>query len=60
MMSLRHAIGLSLSTLLGLIMATGALAALPQIPPDAELESAGAVFGDVIIANENIFDLEDP
>src|SRR5262245_4059557 len=60
MKSLRHATGLSLSALLGLLVAGAAFAALPQIPPDAELESSGAVFGEIIIANENIFDLEDP
>ena len=41
-------------------MAVRAFAAVPQVPPDAELENADAVFGEVIIANENIFDLENP
>jgi hypothetical protein len=32
----------------------------PGVPPDAELEASGAVFGKIIINNENIFDLSDP
>jgi hypothetical protein len=32
----------------------------PAVPSDAELESSGAVIGNVAIDNENIFDLDDP
>src|SRR5437773_1568589 len=32
----------------------------PGIPSDAELEAAGAVVGEVLIDNQNIFNLEDP
>ncbi|HYB34112.1 MAG TPA: hypothetical protein VED45_11895 [Steroidobacteraceae bacterium] len=32
----------------------------PGVPPDAELEASGAVYGKIIINNENIFDLSDP
>jgi hypothetical protein len=32
----------------------------PGIPSDAELETSGAVFGTIVINNENIFDLSDP
>jgi hypothetical protein len=32
----------------------------PGIPSDAELEAAGAVIGEVLLDNQNIFNLEDP
>ena len=32
----------------------------PGIPPDAELEAAHAVVGEVLIDNQNIFNLDDP
>jgi hypothetical protein len=32
----------------------------PGVPSDAELEASGAVFGKILINNENIFDLSDP
>jgi outer membrane protein assembly factor BamA len=32
----------------------------PDVPPPAELERTGAVIGEILIYNENIFDLEDP
>ena len=32
----------------------------PGVPPDEELEAAGAVVGKVLIDNQNIFNLEDP
>src|ERR1700687_588396 len=32
----------------------------PGIPPDAELEASGAVIGEILIANQNIFNLDDP
>src|SRR6516225_1655325 len=34
--------------------------AAPGVPPAAELESAGAVIGEVLVDNQNIFNLEDP
>ncbi|HEY2340805.1 MAG TPA: POTRA domain-containing protein, partial [Steroidobacteraceae bacterium] len=34
--------------------------ATPGVPSPAELESAGAVIGRVLVDNQNIFDLEDP
>jgi surface antigen-like variable number repeat protein len=33
---------------------------MPGIPSDDELEAAGAVIGEIIIDNQNIFDLSDP
>lgn len=36
------------------------VAAEPAVPDGAELERLGAVIGDVVVYNENIFDLEDP
>jgi len=32
----------------------------PDVPPPEELEAAGAVIGQVIVDNQNIFNLEDP
>ncbi len=32
----------------------------PGIPSDAELEASGAVIGEVLIDNQNIFNLDDP
>jgi len=32
----------------------------PGIPSDAELEAAGAAIGEIVIDNQNIFNLEDP
>jgi hypothetical protein len=32
----------------------------PGVPTDAELEAAGAVIGEILIDNQDIFDLEDP
>ena len=32
----------------------------PGIPPDAELEAAGAAIGKILIDNQNIFNLDDP
>ncbi|HYL71032.1 MAG TPA: hypothetical protein VEY89_07005 [Candidatus Dormibacteraeota bacterium] len=32
----------------------------PGLPSDAELEKAGAVVGEIVIDNQNIFDLNDP
>ncbi len=32
----------------------------PRVPPDDELASSGAVVGEIIIRNENIFDTADP
>jgi hypothetical protein len=32
----------------------------PGVPPDAQLEASGAVIGNVVIDNENIFNLDDP
>src|SRR6476646_6160463 len=34
--------------------------ATPGVPSPAELESAGAVIGKVLVDNQNIFNLEDP
>ena len=34
--------------------------ATPGVPPAAELEAAGAVIGEVLVDNQNIFNLEDP
>jgi surface antigen-like variable number repeat protein len=34
--------------------------AIPGVPSPAELESAGAVIGKVLVDNQNIFNLEDP
>ncbi len=33
---------------------------IPGIPSDAELEASGAVIGEIVIDNQNIFDLNDP
>ena len=33
---------------------------LREIPPDAELEASGAVIGEIVIDNQNIFNLADP
>jgi hypothetical protein len=38
----------------------GLPAETPGIPGDAELEAAGAVVGEVLVDNQNIFNLEDP
>ena len=38
----------------------GPAAEIPGIPSDAELEAAGAVVGEIVIDNQNIFDLNDP
>src|SRR5262249_57141065 len=62
--------------MLGLVAAIAALALLlastaasqarpprsnaPGVPSDAELESSGAVIGNIAIDNENIFNLDDP
>jgi hypothetical protein len=32
----------------------------PGIPPDAELEASGTVIGEILIDNQNIFNLDDP
>ena len=32
----------------------------PGIPADAELEASGAVIGEILIDNQNIFNLDDP
>jgi hypothetical protein len=32
----------------------------PGVPTDAELEASGAVFGEILIDNQNIFNLDDP
>src|ERR1700752_2351531 len=32
----------------------------PGIPSDAELEAAGGVVGEILVDNQNIFNLEDP
>jgi hypothetical protein len=34
--------------------------ATPGIPTDAELEASGAVIGNIVIDNENIFNLDNP
>ena len=73
MKSLRHATRSCLPALLIALLLQGTAAADPaieappsasaapaQLPSDEELESAGATFGEIRIANENIFDLEDP
>jgi outer membrane protein assembly factor BamA len=41
-------------------IAYGVPGATPGVPADAELEAAGAVVGEIIIDNQNIFDLRDP
>ncbi|HKE46239.1 MAG TPA: hypothetical protein VKB41_17010, partial [Steroidobacteraceae bacterium] len=66
MRPLGHAISSCLSALLILLTSTLAVAgeptpaAPPAIPSDAELESAGAEFGEIRVDNQNIFDLDDP
>jgi Omp85 superfamily domain len=72
MNSLRHATRSSLPALLVALLVQGTAAAgtaieapppsagSTQLPSDDELEGAGATFGEIRIANENIFDLEDP
>jgi outer membrane protein assembly factor BamA len=72
MNSLRHATRSCLPALIALLVcgtaaAGTAIEAPPppsarptQLPSDAELEGAGATFGEIRIVNQNIFDLEDP
>ena len=45
---------------LGALPAANAAAAQEPIPSDTELESSGAVFGDIHIDNKNVFDRDDP
>jgi len=58
---------------LGLLVPAGAAAAPPEggelpaarcapegVPPDAELEAAGATIGEIVVCAEEIFDLSDP
>ena len=73
MKSLRHATRSCLPALLIALLVQGTAAADTAIeapppphtgptwlPSDAELEGAGASFGEIRIVNQNIFDLEDP
>ena len=47
--------------LFGLLLATGFRAgAADPLPSDAQLESSGAVIGEILIDNQNIFNIEDP
>src|SRR5207245_3671627 len=39
---------------------SGPAGEIPGIPSDAELEAAGAAIGEIVIDNQNIFNLEDP
>jgi hypothetical protein len=50
----------SLRPLLALLAYAALSCAADDIPEPAELERTGAVIGEILIYNENIFDLEDP
>ena len=59
----RH--GLAIAALALLLASTASQARpprgnAPDVPSDAELESSGAVIGNIAIDNENIFNLDDP
>jgi hypothetical protein len=48
------------AAVLGLLLAAPASAAAdPAIPSDADLENSGAVIGEILIDNQNIFNVED-